>query len=93
MYCRKCGRMLGDEAVMCPDCGELTKRREVKRHKEKTTAKARGTWKLIVAIFFFLSALNAVGKSTLIMIVYLCLSGGLILWWILTDKFRAEGDD
>lgn len=87
MFCQKCGKSLDDEAIVCPACGTPTinysgKRLRQQQRQPSHNPMMKHLWKLIVGAYFALGGLRFIGRSTLLMIVFVALGGSLIIWWL-----------
>ncbi len=64
MYCRKCGKQIDDEAIMCPYCGEFTDAFELSREnqrQERTNGMAIAGFVLSFFIFILGIVFSAIG--------------------------------
>ena len=86
MYCRKCGKPLDDEAVMCPNCGEFTHNHIGRPSTKKEPTKFKWSLlKIVFGIVYLLNGLAAFGRDTARMVVFLLIGGALLLWWFAKD--------
>lgn len=93
MYCKKCGKEINDNAVICPSCGCATDKYEQKNFKNESDSSSAG-WAVLGFLFPLIGLIlylvwkdelplraKSVGKGALVSVIVNVVIG--LLWGIL----------
>lgn len=93
MYCKKCGKEIDDNAVICPSCGCATDKYEQKNFKNESDSSSAG-WAVLGFLFPLIGLIlylvwkeelplraKSIGKGALISVIVNVVIG--LLWGIL----------
>ncbi|MDR2656364.1 MAG: zinc ribbon domain-containing protein [Oscillospiraceae bacterium] len=94
MYCSKCGKVIDDEAMICPGCGAATANYRKDRYEgRRDYAQRPAPITVVNNNNVYASAAIATGRirhrrSVLFDILMICITGGLwIIWMIFRPKY------
>lgn len=93
MYCKKCGKEINDNAVICPSCGCATDKYEQKNFKNESDSSSAG-WAVLGFLFPLIGLIlylvwkeelplraKSIGKGALVSVIVNVVIG--LLWGIL----------